>query len=79
MEFFHLQQIPWVNLEHIMLNEMSDKERQILYDITYIWSITKTKQTNEYNKTETDLWIENKLVVTSGDRKNERGIFGVGD
>ena len=70
MEFFHLQQTPWVNLEHIMLNEMSKKERQILYDITYIWSITKTKQTNEYNKTETDLWIENKLVVTSGDREN---------
>ena len=34
---------------------MSDKDRQILYDITYIWSIKKMKQTNEYNKTETDL------------------------
>ena len=26
----------WVDLEGIMLNEMSDRERQILYDIIYM-------------------------------------------
>ena len=26
-----------------MLNEMSEKERQILYDLTYMWSLTKKK------------------------------------
>ena len=26
----------WVDLESIMLNEMSDTERQILYDLTYM-------------------------------------------
>ena len=26
----------WVDLEAIMLSDMSDRERQILYDITYL-------------------------------------------
>ena len=29
----------WMDLEGIMLNEMSDKERQILYGITDTWSL----------------------------------------
>ena len=29
----------WMALEGIMLNEMSDKERQILYGITDTWSL----------------------------------------
>ena len=37
----------WMDLEDIMLSEMSDKERQIPYDITYVES---KKQTSEYNK-----------------------------
>ena len=37
----------------------------------------KIQQTNEHNKTETD--IENKLVVTSGERKGWRREIGVGD
>ena len=39
--------ITWTDLEGIMLSEMSDKERQIPYDITYVES---KKQTSEYNK-----------------------------
>ena len=31
--------------ENIILNEMSDKERQILYDITYMWNLKNN--TNE--------------------------------
>ena len=38
-----------------MLSEMSDKERQIPYDITYVES---KKQTSEYNKKERDLQIQ---------------------
>ena len=45
----------WMDLEGIMLSEMSDKERQIPYDITYVES---KKQTSEYNKKETDSEIE---------------------
>ena len=29
----------WSDLENIMLNEISDRLRQILYDITYMWNI----------------------------------------
>ena len=43
----------WIDLEGIMLNEMSDRERQILYNLTYMWNL-KTK-TNQPNKTETEL------------------------
>ena len=36
------------------------------------------KQTNEYNKTETDSQIENKLV-TSREKSSEEGNKGEGD
>ena len=29
----------WLYLENIMLSVMSDRERQILYDITYMWNL----------------------------------------
>ena len=29
----------WVDLESIMLSDKSDKKRQILYDIIYMWNI----------------------------------------
>ena len=32
----------WMDLEGIMLSEMSDRERQILYDITYMWNLKNT-------------------------------------
>ena len=35
--------------------------------ISHICGILEKKQTSEYNKTEADLEIENKLVVTSGE------------
>ena len=35
----------WMDLEDIMLSEMSDTERQIPYDFTYMWSLkNKNKQ-----------------------------------
>ena len=48
----------WMDLEGIMLSEMSERERQILYDITYTWNlkysklmnITKKKQTHRYRQ-----------------------------
>ena len=46
----------------------SDTERQILYDITDMWNLKNT--TSEYNKKRSRLTdIENKLVVTSGERR----------
>ena len=35
----HFQQ--WMNLEGMMLNEMSDREKQILYDFTNLWNLSK--------------------------------------
>ena len=29
----------WMDLEGIMLRNKSDRERQILYDITYMWNL----------------------------------------
>ena len=44
----------WMDLEIIILSEISQKEKQILYDITYIWNLKY--DTNEpIYETETDL------------------------
>ena len=41
-------------LESIMITK-SEQQRQILYGITYMWILKKTKtQANDYNKKETD-------------------------
>ena len=32
----------WMDLEDIMLIEMSDRERQTLYDTTYMWNLKNT-------------------------------------
>ena len=40
-----------MGLEDIVLSEMSDRERQILYDSPYMWNL-KNKQTNEKNRVE---------------------------
>jgi len=54
----------WIDLEGIMLSEIRQRERQILYVITYMWNL-KSKQTSKYNKNETEsqicrtnLWLQ---------------------
>ena len=37
----------WVNLEMIVLSEVSQTERQISYDIAYMRNLKKKKSTNE--------------------------------
>ena len=69
---------PCMDVEGIMLSEITHRERQILYNITHIWNLKKHKKT-KYNKTETDTDIENKLVVTSVEKEGGRGNMGVGD
>ena len=62
----------WMDLEIIILSK-SDRERQILYDITYMQNLKN--DTNELiYKTETDPDLENKLMVTKGERWGEAGI-----
>ena len=45
----------WTNLEIIILSEVSQKERQISYDIIYMWNLKY--DTNEpIYETETESW-----------------------
>ena len=52
--------------EGIIPSEMSEKERQICYIITYIWN-WKTESTNELKKKKQKQI--HKLVITSGERE----------
>ena len=36
----------WIKLEGIMLNKTSDRERQILYDLTYGWTLKHKSQSS---------------------------------
>ena len=52
-----------LNSEGIILSEKSDRERQILYNFTYMWNIknkinrqTKQKQTHRENKLRVARW-----------------------
>ena len=60
-----------------MLSEISQRKTNALFYHLCVKS-KKVKQMDEYNKTETRL-IENKLVVTSGEREQGLGKIGVGD
>ena len=48
----------WVNTDgpwgHDAKWNKSDRERQILYAITYMWVQKKKNKTNDYNKTKTE-------------------------
>ena len=57
----------------------SEKERQIPYDFTYMWDLKKSyKWTYLQNRNRfTD--IENKLVITKGQRDRGSGKLGVWD
>ena len=61
----------------------SDKERQVSYNITYLWNLKKKKK-KRYKKTYlqkrnrlTD--TENKLMVTKEERVGKRDKLGVWD
>ena len=58
----HLQ--PMNELDILILSK-SERERQIIYDITYMWNLNYG--TNEcIYKTETDSDIEDRLVIVKG-------------
>ena len=49
-----------------ILSEVS--QRQITYDISHMWNLIKKNDTNELDKTETDLQMLKTLIVTKGKR-----------
>ena len=55
----------WMDLEGIMLNvNRSEREGQILYDITYMWNLKKYNKLVIIIKKEAGSQTENKVVVT---------------
>ena len=68
-----------MDLEGIMLNEKV-RERQILYDFTYMWDL-KTKQMNKHKIEKMRLiYTENKLVMAAkGKGVGEISETGEGD
>ena len=67
----------WVGLEVIMTNGIS--QRQISYDITYMWNCKKWSKWNYMQKRKRFTDIENKLTVTKGERGVGRNRLGVWD
>ena len=47
----------WMDLDGIMLSEISQAEKDKYSMLSLICGIRKIKQMSEYNKTETDSWI----------------------
>ena len=65
----------WMDLEMIILSE-SDRERQLSYDITYMWNLKKYTNELIYKTTRlTDR--ENKLMVTKvgGVGRDKLGVW----
>ena len=56
----------WMELEGIILNEMSDRERQISYDITYMWNVKKGYKCTYLQNSNRVTDVENTLMVTRG-------------
>ena len=59
-----------MDLEGIMQSEMSDRKRQILFDLIYTWTIKN--KTKEHNQIETVIDTENRWLP-------ERRKWGVTD
>ena len=64
----------WLNWTELMLSEISQTEKEyLLCVITYMWNL-KNKWISHNRNRPTDM--KNKLVVTSGERENRRGMIG---
>ena len=54
----------WMDLESIMLSEISQSERQLPYDFTYMWNLmNKINKQNRNRLTD----IENRLIAVKGE------------
>ena len=61
----------WMDLEGIVLSEVSQTEKDKYGDITYMWNLQNTRNSKDNKKKQTLTYIENKPVVAMG-----RGIGG---
>ena len=61
----------WIDLENIMLSEISQTERQKLYDITYLWNLKNKANTRTKQRRKTLKYIKKKK--TSSYQWGEKG------
>ena len=54
-----------MDLENVILSEVSQTEREILYDIPYMWNL-KRNDTNELTKQKETHRLRKQLVVAQG-------------
>ena len=68
----------WMNLEIIILREVSQKEKELPYGIIYMWNLKYDTNQLIY-ETNRIKDIENKLVVAkgNGDGRGEEQEFGI--
>ena len=69
IKYCHLDNM--VNLEVIVLSEMSHRERQIIHDFTFMW---KFKKQNKFKNLTEQRYREKKHVVAKGEEGWERMI-----
>ena len=68
----------WMDLEGIMLSEISQRKINTVWYHLYVESKKYNKLVNIKKRSRlTD--IENKLMITSGEREGGRGNIGIGD
>ena len=65
-----------MDLDNIRLSK-SDRERQILYDITFLWNL-KNNTWIYVQKRNRSTDIENKFTVTMGEREGKRNKLKYG-
>ena len=57
-----------MDLEGVMLSEISQTEGETLYDFTHMWNIKKLLNKSKHVDT------ENRVVVTRGEGTGEQGV-----
>ena len=67
----------WMQVETLILSEVSQKERQIPYVITYIWNLIYGTNKAFYRKKNHGLGV--RLVVTKGEGVGWLGSLGLID
>ena len=60
-----------MDLEIVILSEVSQTERQISYDISYMWNLKKMAQMKLQNRSRvTD--VENKFMAMKGEKRGDK-------
>ena len=69
----------WMDLEIIILSEVSHRERQKSYDIIYTWNLKKIWYKRSYfQKRNRLIDFKNKLIATKGEGGGEGWIGNLG-